>query len=174
MKVGLLSGSLRKESYNTRLLKVAAGLLTQAGHQVLWLDWAALPVFNEDLETPDGPPAPVRAFRDQLASVDFVLLSTPEYNHSIPGGLKNAIDWGSRAPNVWGGKKVAIMGATVGTWGAVQAVRETRHVLGVLGAIVQTHPMVNLPAAGSAFDADGNLTNALAQSALEKLVQSIG
>jgi hypothetical protein len=66
------------------------------------------------------------------------------------------------------------MGATVGAWGAVQSVRETRHILGILGAVVQTHPMVNLPAAGNAFDGDGKLTNALALSALEKLVQSLG
>jgi NAD(P)H-dependent FMN reductase len=104
MKIGAFSGSLRKQSFNTKLLKAAVDLLTKAGHEVVWIDWSALPVLNEDLESPDGPPAPVKAFRDQLAAVDFVLISTPEYNHSIPGGLKNAIDWASRAPNIFGGK----------------------------------------------------------------------
>jgi chromate reductase len=174
VRIGAISGSLRKESYNTKLLKAVAGLLTAAGHTVEFIDWSALPVLSEDLEGPNGPPEAVKAFRSQLGSYDFLLISTPEYNHSIPGGLKNAIDWASRAPNVWGGKRVAIMGATVGAWGAVQAVREVRHVLGVLGAQVQTHPMVNLPGAAQAFDGDGKLTNALALAAAEKLVASLG
>jgi chromate reductase len=174
MRIGAISGSLRSQSYNTRVLRAVAKLAEAAGHTVEFIDWSALPVLSEDLESPDGPPAPVKAFREALGQYDFLLISTPEYNHSIPGGLKNAIDWASRAPNVWGGKKAAIMGATVGAWGAVQAVREVRHVLGVLGVQVQTHPMVNLPGAAGAFDEQGNLTNALAISAAEKLVASLG
>lgn len=173
MKIGLLSGSLRAESFNTRLLRVAAKLAEAKGHTAELIDWSALPVFSEDLESAGGPPAAVKAFRDALGQYDFLLISTPEYNYSVPGGLKNAIDWASRAPNVWGGKKVAVMGATVGAWGAVQSTREVRHILGVLGAQVQVHPMVNLPAAGSAFDEAGNLTNALALGALEKLIGAL-
>jgi chromate reductase len=173
MKFAAISGSLRAQSFNTRLIQQAIAMAKAEGITMELIDWSALPVFSEDLETPDGPPSSVKAFRDAVTGADFLLISTPEYNHSLPGGLKNAIDWGSRAPNVWGGKKIAIMGATVGAWGAVQAVREARHVLSVLGAQVQTHPMVNLPAASGAFNDQGELTNDMAKAALLKLIQGL-
>jgi chromate reductase len=136
MRVLGLSGSLRRDSHNTRLLRAAGGLLGPDTELVLFDRLAEIPAFNEDEE--HAPPAVVVALKDAIADADALLLATPEYNHSIPGALKNALDWVSR-PRVTTpleGKPAAVIGASTGLFGAVWAQAEARKVLGAIGANV--------------------------------------
>jgi chromate reductase len=143
MRILGISGSLRSDSHNTQLLLAAAELLPgDAEFALLDVDTIrALPAFDEDLEeeTRGGDDIPaVRALRESIAQADAVLFATPEYNGSIPGALKNALDWVSRPSmsNVLRGKQVAVVGASTGMFGAVWAQAELRKVLQTIGAKV--------------------------------------
>ena len=152
-----IAGSLRRDSYNKKLLAAAARAAEAQGHALTIVDIGELPVLNQDDEKPTMP-KPVEAFRAALFAADAIVFCTPEYNYSLPGGLKNAIDWGSRPPkNVFDQKVVAVMGATVGGFGTVNACRDLRHVMNVLNAIVVPQPFVYLSKAQEAFDDAGNL-----------------
>ena len=135
-KVLGISGSLRRDSHNTSLLRAAAELLP-SGAELEMAEIADLPLYSEDLDT-DLAPAPVQRLREAIASADAIVISTPEYNASIPGGLKNAIDWASRPfPNhVFRDKPVLVIGASTGLFGAVWAQAELRKVLDHIGARV--------------------------------------
>ena len=136
MKVLGISGSLRAGSHNTRLLRAAAELLPPGAELAEFDALREIPAFDEDAE-PSPPPA-VLALKQAIAEADAVLIATPEYNHSIPGALKNALDWVSRpiADNPIRGKPALVIGASTGMFGAVWAQAETRKVLGALGARV--------------------------------------
>jgi chromate reductase, NAD(P)H dehydrogenase (quinone) len=137
MRVLAISGSLRRSSHNTALLRAAAGL-TPAGIELeLWDGLKAVPPYDED-DDADLAPAAVTALRSAVAGADAVLFATPEYNHSVPGALKNALDWVSRphATNPLRNKPVAVIGASTGIFGAVWAQAELRKVLSALGARV--------------------------------------
>ena len=136
-RVLAISGSLRRDSYNTALLR-AATFRAPAGVELeLWDGLKAVPPYDED-DDGDLVPAAVTALRSAVAGADAVLFATPEYNHSIPGALKNAIDWLSRpfATNPLRNKPVAVVGASTGIFGAVWAQAELRKVLGAVGARV--------------------------------------
>jgi chromate reductase, NAD(P)H dehydrogenase (quinone) len=142
-----ISGSLRRGSYNTALLRAAANVLPD-GVDHTWLDGiAALPPYNED----ERPPAAVERLRDTIAAADAILIAAPEYNGSIPGGLKNAVDWASRPfpDNAWRDKPVAVIGASTGLFGAVWAQAELRKSLRRAGAHVLDAEL----AVGGAHDA---------------------
>ena len=136
-EVLLVSGSLRRGSYNTALLREAANALPSGvGH--LWLDGiAALPPYSEDGDAERAPAAAER-LRRTIAAADAVLIATPEYNGSMPGGLKNVVDWASRPfpVNAWRDTPVAVIGASTGIFGAVWAQAELRKSLGMAGARV--------------------------------------
>jgi chromate reductase len=136
MRVLGISGSLREGSHNTRLLRAAADLLPPGAELRIFDGLGEVPPFNEDEER--KPPPGVVALKEAIAGADAVLVSTPEYNHSIPGVLKNALDWVSRpmAENPMRGKPALVIGASTGMFGAVWAQAETRKVLGALGARV--------------------------------------
>jgi len=136
MRILGLSGSLREGSHNTRLLRGAGTMLPEGAELVIFDQLGAIPPFNEDEES--SPPAAVRAFKEAIASADGLLVATPEYNSSIPGVLKNAIDWASRprAESPLVGKPAAVIGASTGLFGAVWAQAEARKVLGSTGARV--------------------------------------
>ena len=136
MKVLGISGSLRTGSHNARLLRAAADLLPPGAELHVFEGLAEVPPFNEDRE--QSPPPGVLALKEAIAAADAVLIATPEYNHSIPGVLKNALDWVSRpmATNPMMGKPALVIGASTGMFGAVWAQAETRKVLGALGARV--------------------------------------
>jgi chromate reductase, NAD(P)H dehydrogenase (quinone) len=136
VKVLGISGSLRQGSYNSRLLRAAAELLPPGAELEEYEGLRDIPPFNEDAE--HSPPLSVAALKDAIAQADAVLIATPEYNHSIPGALKNALDWVSRpmAENPMRGKPALVIGASTGMFGAVWAQAETRKVLGALGARV--------------------------------------
>jgi chromate reductase, NAD(P)H dehydrogenase (quinone) len=137
MKILGVSGSLRADSHNTALLRCAARHLPDGVELEVWDGLRDIPPYDEDDDVDPAPPA-VAAFRAALAGADAVLFSTPEYNSSIPGQLKNALDWASRpfTTNVLRNRPVAVVGASTGAFGAVWAQAELRKVLGATGARV--------------------------------------
>ena len=137
MRILGLSGSLRRDSYNTRLLYGTSGLLPPGVELDVFEELAAIPPYNEDHEQLETPPA-VAALKAAIAEADALLVVTPEYNGSLPGQLKNALDWVSRpvATTPLRGKPAAVLGVSTGLFGAVWAQAETRKVLATIGANV--------------------------------------
>lgn len=147
LEVVALSGSLRRGSLNTRLLNEARRLAPDGMHIELFVGLEEIPHFNEDLELP--APAPAKRLRERVRAADGLLIATPEYNASIPGALKNAIDWLSR-PDPAGaqalpGMPVAIMGASKGPFGSIRSQVALRQVLQKTGAHVVAQPEVAVP-----------------------------
>src|SRR6478609_3638897 len=158
MRILGIAGSLRRGSHNRKLLRAAGTLLTPGVELVEWDGLADLPAFDEDLET--TPPEVVREFFAAIEASDAVLIATPEYNSSLPGALKNALDWASRprATSVLRNKPVAVIGASAGLFGAVWAQAELRKVLAASGARV-AEVEVAVGRAAEKFDADGRLVD---------------
>jgi chromate reductase len=165
-----ISGSLRRGSHNTNLLRAAAELLPPGAELDLYEGLRELPPYDPDLDVEPADPAVVR-LREAIASADGVLISAPEYNGSIPGVLKNALDWASRPfpDNALRGKPVAVIGASTGLFGAVWAQAETRKVLGVIGADVLEHELP-VGQADTAFGVNGELVEPEQQAVLSELV----
>jgi chromate reductase len=166
-----IPGSLRRGSCNRMLLEAAAAHAPPGMALRLYDGLAAVSLFSEDVEA-EATPAGVRHLREHVAQADAVLIATPEYNQSIPGVLKNAIDWLSRGPEkVLIGKPVAIAGATKGRWGTRLAQSHLRHVLYATEAVVMAQPSLFLAEAGRLFDSAGHLTDeATARSLREFLL----
>ncbi|MDQ3554640.1 MAG: NAD(P)H-dependent oxidoreductase [Chloroflexota bacterium] len=169
------SGSLRRDSLNRRLISAARELAGPGLDVTVFDELAHVPLFDEDLEAdfPSGPGA-VHELRALVAAADGVLIATPEYNQSIPGVMKNAIDWLSRPDSaaVLDGRPAAIMGATTGPWGTRYAQKELRHALTAAGAMVMPQPMLFVAQAEQAFDAAGRLTDPALERRLEQLLTS--
>jgi chromate reductase len=157
VKILGISGSLRQDSYNTKLLRAAEELLPAFVELELWDGLREIPPYDEDDDVQPAPPA-VAALRDALAEADAVLFATPEYNSSVPGQLKNAVDWASRplATNALRNKPVLVVGASTGAFGAVWSQAELRKVLGATGARV-VEAEVAVGHAPTRFDEDGTL-----------------
>src|SRR3954453_17834137 len=136
MRILGISGSLRRGSHNRKLLRAAGALLPPGVELVEWDGLASLPAFDEDLE--DSPPSSVRELFDAISAADALLIATPEYNASLPGALKNALDWASRPfpENVLRRKPAAVIGASPGLFGAVWAQAQVRKTLKASGADV--------------------------------------
>jgi len=166
MRILGISGSLRRSSYNTRLLEGVGALLPSGVELELFTELAAIPPYSEDAEQSGVPPA-VAALKAAIAEADAVLVATPEYNASLPGQLKNALDWVSRpiASTPLRGKPVAVVGASTGLFGAVWAQAEARKVLSTIGARVVDR---ELPLA-QAQDALGEDGLPLERDAVEQL-----
>ena len=137
MRILAISGSLRRDSHNTMLLRAARELLGPGDTLELWEGLREVPPYDQDDDV-EPAPAAVAGLRAAVASADAVLIATPEYNHSIPGALKNALDWASRpfATNAFRDKPVAVIGSSTGLFGAVWAQAELRKVLAAMGARV--------------------------------------
>jgi chromate reductase len=137
MRVLGIAGSLRRGSYNHALLREAAERLPAGAELVEFDRLGEIPPYDADVEA-EGIPEPVEALRRAMRDADAVIVATPEYNHSIPGVLKNALDWASRpaGQSALTGKPAAVVGASTGMFGAVWAQAETRKVLGALGGRV--------------------------------------
>jgi chromate reductase len=153
-----IAGSIRRGSHNRRLLRAAGDALPPGADLVAWDGLAGLPAFDEDLET--TPPSPVRELLGELEAADALLIATPEYNASVPGALKNALDWASRPfpDNVLRDKPSAVIGASTGLFGAVWAQAEVRKVLKASGAhVVEAELPVGM--ADDAFTDDGELAD---------------
>ena len=172
MKVVGISGSLRKGSYNTAALRAAQGLAPE-GMTIEAAEIGDLPLYNDDIRQAGYPPAAER-LRGQLAGADAILFVTPEYNYSISGVLKNAIDWGSRPPNQpFEGKPVAIMGASGGLFGTARAQYHLRQMLIFLDAYPVNKPEVMIGQAQAKFDESGNLTDEPTREFIRKLLVSL-
>jgi chromate reductase len=172
MRVLGISGSLRRDSHNTRLLRSAGELVEAQGAEfAVFEDLKAIPPYDEDDDIGDGPPA-VADLRRAIADADALLFATPEYNSSIPGVLKNAIDWASRPPDAspLRNKPVAVIGASTGMFGAVWAQAELRKVLGATGARV-TEVELALGHAHEHLDALGRLVDPGHEEALRDSVR---
>jgi chromate reductase, NAD(P)H dehydrogenase (quinone) len=172
MKVLGISGSLRRGSYNTRLLRAAASTLPPAAELEIYEpeDLWRIPPYSEDAEAL-GEPEAVTSLRRAMAEADAVLFATPEYNHSLPGQLKNAIDWVSRPveTNPLHTKAVAVGGASTSTFGAIWAQADLRRILGALHARV-VELELPVPYAAAAFDDDDGLRDPDARATLELLI----
>jgi chromate reductase len=176
MRVLGISGSLRRDSHNTRLLRAAAPLLQPEDELVIWEGLKAVPPYDADDDTGEPRPWILRSLAAAVADADVVLFATPEYNHSIPGGLKNALDWLSRplATSTLRRKPVAVVGASTGLFGAVWAQAELRKVLEAIGADVAEGELP-VGQAGEAFAADGRLADPdLEQAYADVLAEAIG
>jgi chromate reductase, NAD(P)H dehydrogenase (quinone) len=172
MNVLGISGSLRAGSYNTAALRAAQGLVPQ-GMTIAIAEIGDIPLYNEDVRTA-GLPTSVERFRHQIAAADALLVVSPEYNFSVPGVLKNAIDWASRPPNQpFNEKPVAIMGASGGPLGTARAQYHLRQVLYGLNALVLNKPEVFIGQAGTKFDPAGNLTDETTREFIGKLLVSL-
>ena len=161
MRLVGISGSLRAGSYNTALLRAAARLLPDGVAMEIG-SIAGIPLYDGDVEAADGIPEPVSRLKQQIADSDGLLLVTPEYNNSIPGVFKNAIDWASRPPAdisaVFGGKKVALIGASPGAFGTILSQQAWLPVLRTLGCELWTGGKLMVSGAGKVF-ADGALAD---------------
>jgi chromate reductase, NAD(P)H dehydrogenase (quinone) len=161
MKVLAISGSLRRDSHNTALLRAAAELLPPPVELELYDGLKQVEPYDEDDDVGPGP-AGARRLREAIEGADAILIATPEYNSSIPGQLKNALDWASRpkGENALWGKPVAVVGASTGMFGAVWSQAETRKVLGAAGARVIDADLPVSHAHEEAFTTDGRLEDA--------------
>jgi chromate reductase, NAD(P)H dehydrogenase (quinone) len=170
MRILGLSGSLRRDSHNTSLLRAAAMSLPSGVELDIYDGLAELPHYNGDIDR-DPPPDAAARLREAIADADGVLIATPEFNGSIPGALKNALDWASRPfpDNALRGKPVAVVGASTGLFGAVWAQAEVRKVLRIIGADVLDGELP-VGTAQLAFGDDGHLADPGLRDALGELV----
>ncbi|MBW4685327.1 MAG: NAD(P)H-dependent oxidoreductase [Komarekiella atlantica HA4396-MV6] len=179
-KILAFAGSTRTDSYNKKLVKIAADGAKTAGAEVTYIDLRdlPLPLFDEDLEAQEGLPANARTFKDLLISHQGLLIASPEYNSSLTAVLKNAIDWASRpSPNepplaAFVDKVAAIMSASPGGLGGLRGLVHLRAILGNIKVLVLPD-QVAVPKAYEAFNADGTLKDAKQQESIEKLGENV-
>ena len=173
MRLFAITGSLRRGSYNAALLDAAAADCPTGVEFVVWRGLADLPAYDEDIDV-EPAPRPVAALRAEIERADALLIATPEYNASVPGALKNALDWASRpySANPLRHKRVAVIGASTGLFGAVWAQAELRKVLQTMGASV-LEAGLSVPDARSAFTAEGRLREPALALALRRIVREL-
>jgi chromate reductase len=167
-----IAGSLRKASFNRAALR-AAQQLAPEGVKFEIFDLEGIPPFNQDEET--RPPERVAQFKQRIRAADAILIVTPEYNYSVPGVLKNAIDWASRpyGDNSWDGKPVAVMGASVGAMGTSRAQYHLRQVFVFLNMYPLNRPEVMITNAPQRFDEKGNLRDEDTKAHIQKLLVAL-
>lgn len=172
MKILGFAGSLRRYSFNKALLR-AAGLLAPKNVIIETFDLEGIPPFNQDMEK--QPPQKVKEFKARIREADAILIATPEYNYSIPGVLKNAIDWASRpyTDNAFEGKPVAMMGASIGMLGTSRAQYHLRQSFVFLNMHPTNRPEVFVAYAQEKFDENGNLKDEKTQQQIAKLIESL-
>lgn len=168
-----ISGSLRRASWNTGLLRAAAELLPE-GMALEIIDLAAVPMFNQDLDTPELLPEGVRQLRERIAAADALLIATPEYNYSVSGVLKNALDWASRPRqgSPLSGKPTAIMSAG-GRFGGVRAQLALRQMALELGLLALGKPELMVPLGWERFDGEGRLHHEPTRQELRGLLEAL-
>lgn len=172
VKILGIAGSLRKGSYNRAALRAAQKLVPDnARLEIFELD--GIPPFNQDLEM--QPPQAVSELKSKVRSADAILFVTPEYNYSVSGVLKNAIDWGSRpyGDSAWEGKPAAIMGASIGMMGTVRAQYHLRQMFVFLNMYALNRPEVMIPRAADKFDAQGNLIDNDTRERIRELLSAL-
>jgi len=167
------AGSLRRDSYNRAALR-AAGECLPRGMSLAVFDLAGIPLYNEDVER-EGFPPDVAAFKERIRHADALLIVSPEYNYSIPGVLKNALDWASRPPgqSPLPGKPVAVMGASTGYFGTARSQYHLRQVFVGLNMRPVNSPEVFIPMAQDKFDARGRLTDGEVRERITRLLAAL-
>ncbi|MBK8119155.1 MAG: NAD(P)H-dependent oxidoreductase [Sulfuritalea sp.] len=165
-------GSLRKDSYNRFALKATKEMVPD-GAVLDLIELHGIPVFNQDDEM--APPASVIEFKRRILAAHAILFATPEYNYSVPGGLKNAIDWASRpyGKSAWLGKPAAMMGASAGNLGTSRAQYHLRQILVAQDMAMVNQPEVMIGNAAQRFDRDGRLTDEPARQLIQKLIAAL-
>jgi chromate reductase len=169
-----VAGSLRRQSYNRALLR-AAQELAPAGMEIRVFDrLAEVPLFNEDVEAA-GDPEPVQALKRAIGEADALLVATPEYNHGVPGVLKNAIDWASRPPrgSVLAGKPAAIFGASPAVTGTARAQAQLRQAFVFTQTPAVLQPEILVYRAHEKFDAEGRLTDEKTREFVGRLLREL-
>jgi chromate reductase, NAD(P)H dehydrogenase (quinone) len=172
MRILAVSGSLRADSHNTSLLRAAIEAAPDGVEIELWEGVGDLPIYDQDLE--HDPPEPVQRLREDWAAADAILFATPEYNGSVPGGLKNAIDWASR-PKLEAAltnQNAAVIGASTGQFGAMWAQADLRKILGVAGARVLGDELP-VTRAHEKFDHEGRLLDGELFERLRLLLETL-
>ena len=171
-----LSGSLRSGSFNTALLRTAAGLMP-AGATLEIATLHGIPLYDGDAEARDGIPASVQKLKERIVACDALLLATPEYNNGIPGVLKNAIDWLSRPsadiPRVFGNRPVAVIGASPGGFGTILAQNAWLPVLRTLGTRTWFGGRLMVARAGQVFNESGEMQDEKMKAQLQRFLQGL-
>lgn len=167
-----IAGSLRHESYNRAALRAATQLVPE-GATIDIFELDGIPGFNQDEE--QKPPAKVVELKRRIREADAILFVTPEYNYSVPGVLKNAIDWASRpyGDSAWTGKPAAIMGASIGAIGTARAQYHLRQIFVFLNMFPINQPEVMIGKASERFDKEGNLTDDATKEFIRQLLQNL-
>jgi len=167
-----IAGSLRRDSYNRAALRAAIELAPE-GASIETFELDGIPGFNQDDE--QNPPDKVVELKRRIREADAILFVTPEYNYSVPGVLKNAIDWASRpyGDSAWNGKPAAIMGASVGAIGTARAQYHLRQIMVFLNMFPVNQPEVMIGNAAEQFDDQGNLTNETGRQFVRQLLQNL-
>lgn len=167
-----IAGSLRKQSYNRSAL-VAATKLVPGNAEIEIFELDGIPAFNQDDD--QNPPAKVVEFKEKIRAADAILFVTPEYNYSVPGVLKNAIDWASRpyGDSAWDGKPAAIMGASVGSIATARAQYHLRQIMVFLNMFPINRPEVMIGNCAALFDAAGNLTDEKTKGYIRDLLKNL-
>ena len=172
VKILGMAGSLRKGSYNRAALRAATTVVPQ-GATIEVFDLYGIPPFNQDHEK--EPPQPVAELKAKVSAAEAILIVTPEYNYSVPGVLKNAIDWASRpyGDNAWDGKPVGMMGASIGTLGTARAQYHLRQMFVFLNMFPLNQPEVMIANAAERFDEHGNLNDAETTKRIKDLLVAL-
>ncbi len=167
-----IAGSLRKASFNRGALRAAAELVPEGASMEIF-DLDGIPAFDQDED--QSPPEKVVELKRKIREADAIVFATPEYNYSIPGVLKNAIDWASRpyGDSAWNGKPTAIMGASVGGIATARAQYHLRQVMVFLNMFPINQPEVMIGNAGEKFDGDGNLTDEKTKEFIRLLLENL-
>lgn len=167
-----IAGSLRRESYNRAALRAATQLVPE-GATIETFELDGIPGFNQDEE--QNPPAKVVELKRSIREADAILFVTPEYNYSVPGVLKNAIDWASRpyGDSAWNGKPAAIMGASIGAIATARAQYHLRQMMVFLNMFPINQPEVMIGNASKRFDSEGNLTDDATKEFIRQLLQNL-
>jgi chromate reductase len=172
-KIAVFVGSLRKESFNRKMAKVLAALDPESLNLEI-IEIGGLPLYDQDLDDEGRPPSAWTEFRERVKSFDGFLFVTPEYNRSVPGVLKNAIDVGSRpyGQSVWGGKPGAVMSVSPGAIGGFGANHHLRQSLVFLDVPAMQQPEAYIGGAAQLFDANGNITNEATRGFLKNFMDA--
>lgn len=167
-----ISGSLRKGSFNSGALRAAVELCP-AEAEITTFDIGAIPLFNQDSD--QDPPGVIREFKAAILEADAILFATPEYNYSIPGVLKNAIDWASRpyGQSAWNGKPAAIMGASIGGIATARAQYDLRKMMVFLNMFPINKPEVMIGNCADKFDEQGNLTDEATRFIIKEMLENL-